>query len=73
MWERKGRKCGFQLPCAFFGLFGRKETVEHLKMKSNRFMGVNRFYFVIYGRGLGGFLVLVPPSVVDFVDWLGPG
>ena len=36
-------------------------------------MGVNRFYFVIYGRGLGGFLVLVPPSVVDFVDWLGPG
>ena len=60
MWERKGRKCGFQLPCAFFGLFGRKEIVGRLKMKSNQFMGVNRFSFVICGRGLGGFLVLVP-------------
>ena len=60
MWERKGRKCGFQLPCAFFGLFGRKETIGRLKMKSIQFMGVNRFSSIICEHGLGGFLVLVP-------------
>ena len=72
MWERRGRKCGFQIPCAFFGLFGRKETVGLLKTRGIRFMGVNHFSFVIFGRGLRGLFYSGPLSVVDFVDWLSP-
>ena len=34
--------------------------VGRLKMRSIRFMGVNRFSFVICGPGLGGYLALVP-------------
>ena len=71
VWERKGRKCGFQLSCAFFGLSGRIEIVGCLKTRSIRFVDVNCFSFVIYGRGTKGFFGSGPPSVVDFVDWLG--
>ena len=73
VWERKGRKCGFQLPYAFFGLFGRKKTIGRLKTRSIRFMGVNRFSFVICGPGTRGLFDSCPSSVVNFVDWLGPG
>ena len=54
MWEKRGRKCGFQLPCVFFGLFGRKETVGLWKIRGIWFKGVIRFSFVIIGHGLRG-------------------
>ena len=60
VWERRGRECGFQLPCVFFGLFGRKEIVGLLKMRGIQFKGVNHFSFVIFRRGLRGFLTLAP-------------
>ena len=63
VWEKGGRKCGFQLACAFFRLFGRKETVGLLKTRSIRFMGVNCFSFVIFGCGLRGFLALASFSL----------
>ena len=55
VWERRGRKCGYQPPCAFFGWFGRKETVGLLKLRVIQFKGVNIFSFVTCGRGLRGF------------------
>ena len=70
---RRGRKCSFQLPCAFFGLFGRKETIGLLKRRDIRFKGVNHFSFVIFGLQLRGFFYFGPPSFVNFVDWLGLG
>ncbi|RVW55855.1 Transmembrane emp24 domain-containing protein p24beta3 [Vitis vinifera] len=73
VWERKGRKCGFQLPCAFFGLFGRKETVGRLKMKSIRFMGGSSEILGLDLRqvSLHGKLVGESHSEGDFARWYG--
>ena len=66
MWERRGKKCGFHLPCVFFGLFGRKEIVGLLKMMGIQFKGVHHFSFVIFGHGLRGFFLLWPPFLCGF-------
>ena len=60
---RKGKEESVAFSSIGFFWIVWKETVGRLKIKSNRFMGVNRFYFVICGRGPGGFLVLVPPPL----------
>ena len=47
---KKGKRHGLLL-YAFSGLFRRKETAGHLKMRGGRFKGSNSLYFVIFGRG----------------------
>ena len=73
VWERRGRKCGFQLPCVFFGLFGRKETIRLLKMRGIQFKGVNCFSFVMFGHGLRDSFTLTPFFFFSLVYYLYTG
>ena len=52
-WVKKnGKKSGEFLLYVYFRQFGRKEMVNHWKIKSILFKGRNTLFFVLYGIGL---------------------